>query len=86
MKKRRTQSLHFWSKFDHPFLPEDGQNRKDIISDGEKLQPLGYPNISKIKAQPHLHFLGKALLLYAIFGLDFQIWLIFLVPRLKKMS
>ena len=28
MKKGRTQGLHFWSNFDHPFPPEDGQNRK----------------------------------------------------------
>ena len=59
MKKRRTQSLHFWSKFDHPFLPEDGQNRKDIISDGEKLQPLGYPNISKSRHNLISTFLEK---------------------------
>ena len=28
MKKRRTQSLHFWSNFDHTFPTEDGRNKK----------------------------------------------------------
>ena len=45
-EKETDQSLHFWSNFD-PFLPEDGQNRKDIISGGKKIQPLGYPNMSE---------------------------------------
>ena len=29
MEKGRTQSQHFWSKFDPSFPPEDGQNRKN---------------------------------------------------------
>ena len=49
MKRRRTQSLHFWSNFDPPFLPEDGQNWKDIIRGVEKLQFLGYPNMSELR-------------------------------------
>ena len=28
MKKKRTQSLQFWSNFDQKFPPEDGRNRK----------------------------------------------------------
>ena len=47
MKIRRTQSLHFWFNFAHPFSPEDDRNRKNIISGEEKRQPMGYPNISK---------------------------------------
>ena len=42
-----TQSLHFWSNFDLFFPPEeDGQNQKKIILK-EKLEPLGYPKITK---------------------------------------
>ena len=32
MKKRRTQSLNFWSNFDQQFPAEDGQNRKTAIA------------------------------------------------------
>ena len=49
IRRRQTQSLHFWSNFDHPFLPEDGQNWKDIISGAEKLQSLGYPNMLELR-------------------------------------
>ena len=35
-EKETDQSLHFWSNLDHQFLPKDDQNRKDIISGGEK--------------------------------------------------
>ena len=49
MRRRRTQTLHFWSNFDHPFLPEDGKKWKDIISGAEKLQWLAYPNMSELR-------------------------------------
>ena len=44
-----TQSLHFWSNFDSPFWPEDGQNQKKKKSIREKLWPSVYPNIEKAK-------------------------------------
>ena len=44
-----TQSLHFWSNFDSPFLPEDGPNQKKKKSIWEKLWPSVYPNIEKAK-------------------------------------
>ena len=46
-EKETDQSLHFWSNFDHPFISEDGQHRKDIISGGEKIHPMSYPNMSE---------------------------------------
>ena len=49
MRRRGTQSLHFWSNFGLPFLPEDGQNWKDIISGAEKRQSLGYPDIPELR-------------------------------------
>ena len=49
MRRRPTQSLHFWSNFEHPFLLENGQNWKDIISGAEKLRSLGYPNMSELR-------------------------------------
>ena len=27
----RTESLYFWSDFDPPFIPEDGQNKKQNL-------------------------------------------------------
>ena len=45
--KNRSQSLHFWSNFDHPFPPEDGLNRKRQAVVGKKPQALGSPNMSK---------------------------------------
>ena len=49
MKKRRTQSFHFCSNFDHPFPSKDDRNRKKKSSSREKLQPLDYPNTSQSK-------------------------------------
>ena len=46
-EKETDQSLHFWSNFNHPFLSEDSQNRKDIIIGVEQIQSLGYPNMSE---------------------------------------
>ena len=46
MKKRRTQSFHFWSTND-PFSPWRLPKWKKIRSSGEKLQLLGYANMSK---------------------------------------
>ena len=73
MKKRWTQSLHVWSNSDHPFLPEDGQNRKNIFSAREKVQPLEVSKYLKIKAQPPIPFPGKTRLIFSIFVLDFEV-------------
>ena len=64
---------------------------KNIRSTGRGggLQPLGYPNMSKSRLYLLSFFLEKHDYFFVIFGLDFQIWLLFLVLRLyfwKKMS
>ena len=50
MKKRRIQSLHFSYNVDHTMTEIDHQRwlkSKKINGGGEKLQLLGYSNISK---------------------------------------
>ena len=63
-----------------PIFPWRWPKSKKIISGEEKRQPLGYPNMSK--SSLYLLSPGKTRLLFVIFGLDFQVWLLFLVPRL----
>ena len=46
MEKGRTKTQHFWSNFNSPLTSEDSQSQKKTIS-AEKLQPLGYPDMSK---------------------------------------
>ena len=46
MEKGRTKTQYFWSNFNSPLTPEDSRNQKKAIS-AEKLQPLGYPDMSK---------------------------------------
>ena len=66
MKKRRTQSLHFWSNFDHPFPPEDGRNRK---REAEVRKNVRYWAIQICQNQGSISSPGKTRLLFAIFGL-----------------
>ena len=66
MKKRPTQSLHFWSNFDHPFPPEDGRNRK---REAEVRKNVRYWAIQICQNQGSISSPGKTRLLFAIFGL-----------------
>ena len=81
MKKKRTQSLLFWSNFDHPLSPEEGQNRKNNQL-WQKTSAIGLTKYVKIKSFSPLPLPGKTQLLFVQFELDFQVWLLFLVPRL----
>ena len=46
-EKGQTQSLFFCSNFNPPFFPEDRQNQEKQQKIKEKIQPSGYPNMSK---------------------------------------
>ena len=83
MKKRRTQSLLFWSNFDHPFSPEEGQNRKKKNYWLGKTSAIGLTKYVKIKSISPLPLPAKTRLLFVQFGLGFQVWLLLgcLVPR-----
>ena len=58
MKKRRKQSFHFWSNFDHPFPREDDWTEK-YKQWWKNLQPLGNSNVSKPKLYLLSHFQEK---------------------------
>ena len=47
-----------------------------------KVSVIGLSKYVKIKARPLLPFSEKMRLIFAIFWLGFQVWLLFLVPRL----
>ena len=74
MKKRRTQSLHFWSHFDRPFPPEDGRNWKRYAVVG-KTSAICLSKYVKIKSLSPLPFPGKTQLLFC------NIWAFFARKR-----
>ena len=93
LKKKTNPKFGLFVQFNHPFPPEDGRNGENYKQYGGGwgggLQPLGYPNMSKSRLYLLSFFLEKHDYFFVIFGLDFQIWLLFLVLRLyfwKKMS
>ena len=90
-KDERTQSLDFSSNLTTLSPLKMAEMEKTISSTGGVgvggwggggLQPLGYPNMSKSRLYLLSFFLEKHDYFFVIFGLDFQIWLLFLVLRL----
>ena len=53
----RTESLYFWSDFDPPFIPEDGQNKKQYLPG--KTLVTGLSKYDKNKALSPPLFPGK---------------------------
>ena len=56
---RRNQSLHFWCNLNNPLPPEDDLNRIKQLLLQKKLQPLGYPILSKSRLYLLSHFREK---------------------------
>ena len=64
-----TQSLPFWSNFDSPFWPEDGQNQKKKKIYSGKTLVIGLSKYRKSEALSPFPFTGKIQLLFSLFGL-----------------
>ena len=73
MKKRRTQSLLFWSNLKKAEIEKNKQW-------WGKTSDIGLTKYVKIKSLSPLPLPGKTL--FVQLGLDFQVWLLLLVPRL----
>ena len=70
MEKRRTQNLHFWSSYDHPFPSEDDRNRKRQAVVGKTLSHWA---IQICQNQDYIssHLSGKSTIIF------FNIWALF---------